>query len=135
MAQGGNGFQCHVTASLNRPFIVLFEKDCAHEAEDGGFIGKDPHHIRSPLNLSIETFDQIGGVDLCPVVFWGRWCRQGKCLPHPWSRTARLMGSDGGILIVCTPAGVTDFFANFYQPPIITVRHTAIVTGTTNKQL
>ena len=69
MAQRGNGFQCHVAASLNRPFVVLFQKDRAHEAEDGGFIGKDPHDIRSPLDLSIETFDRIGGVDLRPVVF------------------------------------------------------------------
>ena len=69
MAQRGNGFQCHVAASLNRPFVVLFQKDRAHEAEDGGFIGKDPHDIRSPLDLYIETFDRIGGVDLRPVVF------------------------------------------------------------------
>ena len=69
MAQRGNGFQCHVAASLNRPFVVLFQKDRAHEAEDGGFIGKDPHDIRAPLDLSIETFDRIGGVDLRPVVF------------------------------------------------------------------
>ena len=69
MAQRGNGFQCHVASSLNRPFVVLFQKDRAHEAEDGGFIGKDPHDIRSPLDLSIETFDRIGGVDLRPVVF------------------------------------------------------------------
>jgi hypothetical protein len=69
MAQRGNGFQCHVAASLNRPFVVLFQKDRAHEAEDGAFIGKDPHDIRSPLDLSIETFDRIGGVDLRPVVF------------------------------------------------------------------
>ena len=69
MAQRGDGFQCHVAASLNRPFVVLFQKDRAHEAEDGAFIGKDPHDIRSPLDLSIETFDRIGGVDLRPVVF------------------------------------------------------------------
>ena len=69
MAQRRNGFQCHVAASLNRPFVILFQKDRAHEAEDGGFIGKDPHDIGSPLDLSIETFDRIGGVDLRPVVF------------------------------------------------------------------
>ena len=69
MAQRGDGSQCHVAASLNRPFIVLFQKDRAHEAEDGCFIGKDPCRIRSPFDLSIETFDRIGGVDLRPVVF------------------------------------------------------------------
>ena len=69
MAQRGNGFQCHVAASLNRPFVVLFQKDRAYEAEDVGFVGQDAHHIGAPLNLAIETFDRIGGVDLRPVVF------------------------------------------------------------------
>ena len=69
MAQRGNGFQCHVAASLNRPFVVLFQKDRVHEAEDGGFIGKNSRDIRSPLDLAIEPLDRIGGVDLRPVVF------------------------------------------------------------------
>ena len=69
MAQRGDGSQCHVAASLNRPFVVLFQTDHAHEAEDSGFVRKDPHHIRSPLDLSIETFDRIGGVDLRTLAF------------------------------------------------------------------
>ena len=77
MAQRGNGFQCHVAASLNRPFVVLFQKDRVHESEDGGFIGKDSNHIGSPLDLAIETLDGIVGVDLRPVVF-----REGGVLPH-----------------------------------------------------
>ena len=69
VVQWGDGFQCHVADSLHCLFIVLFQKDRAHEAEDVGFIGKDPRYIRSPLDLFIETFDRIGGVDLRPVVF------------------------------------------------------------------
>ena len=72
MAQRGDSFQCHVAACLNCPFVVLFQKDRAHEADDGGFVRKDTDHIRSRLDLSIETFDRIGGVDLRAVVFWGR---------------------------------------------------------------
>ena len=47
----------------------MFQQDSAHDAEDGGFIGKNPLHIRSPLDLSLETFDRIGGEVLRPVVF------------------------------------------------------------------
>ena len=32
------------------------------------------------------------------------------------------MGSDGGILVVSIPAGVTNFFANFYRPTTPTPR-------------
>ena len=59
MAQRGNGFQCHVAGSLDRPFVILFQQDSAHKPDDGGFIGKDPHDIRSPLDLAIEAL--IGG--------------------------------------------------------------------------
>ena len=72
MAQRGVSFQCDVAASLNRQFVVLFQKDRAHEAEDGGFVRKDSDHVRSQLDLSIETFDRIGGVDLRAVVFCAR---------------------------------------------------------------
>ena len=69
IAQWGDGFQCHVAASLNRPFVVLFQQDSTHQPEDGGFVGEDADHIRSPLDLAIEPLDGIVGVDLGPVVF------------------------------------------------------------------
>ena len=69
MAQRRNGFQCHVAASLNRPFVVLFQKDRAYEAEDGGFIGKDAGHMDAPFDLVIGSHDGIVRLDLRPVVF------------------------------------------------------------------
>ena len=35
MAQRGDGFQCHVAASLNRLFVELFQKDliALHDAQ------------------------------------------------------------------------------------------------------
>ena len=69
MAQRGNGFQCDVAASLNRPFVVRFQQDSAQQPEDGGFVGEDAHHIGAPLDLSIEPLDGIVGLDLGPVVF------------------------------------------------------------------
>ena len=59
IAQWGDGFQRHVAGPLDRPFVVQFQKGRAQEAEDGCFIGKDSHHIRSPLDLAIEAL--IGG--------------------------------------------------------------------------
>ena len=69
MAQRGDDFHCHVAGSLYRPFVVLLQQDSAREAEDGGFVGEDAHHIGAPLDFSIEPLDGIVGVDLGPVVF------------------------------------------------------------------
>lgn len=30
IAQAGHGFQCHVAAALDRPFVVLFQQDGPH---------------------------------------------------------------------------------------------------------
>ena len=68
-AQWGDGFQRHVAGSLHRPFVVLFQQDSAHQAEDGGFVGEDSHDIRSPLDLAIEPLDGIVRIDLRPGVF------------------------------------------------------------------
>ena len=69
MAQRGNGFQCHVAASLNRAFVVLFQKDRAHVAEDGCFVGEDRDGIGALLDLAIEALDWIIRVDRRQVVF------------------------------------------------------------------
>ena len=54
---------------MHRPFVVLFQQDSAHEAEDGGFVGEDPDDIGAPLDLAIEALDGIVRIDLRPVVF------------------------------------------------------------------
>ena len=37
IAQGADGFQCHVAAALDGPLIVLFEQDRRDQSDDGGF--------------------------------------------------------------------------------------------------
>src|SRR5271167_4795994 len=44
-AQRRDGFQRHVAGALHRPFVVLFEKDRAGEADDGRLIREDANHI------------------------------------------------------------------------------------------
>jgi hypothetical protein len=40
IADGRDGFQRHVTSSLDRPFVVLFEQDGADETLDSGLVGE-----------------------------------------------------------------------------------------------
>src|SRR6516165_5468726 len=40
IAQWCDGFQSHVAAALDRPFVVLFEQDRADETNDGIFVGE-----------------------------------------------------------------------------------------------
>ena len=49
---------------MHRPFVILFQQDSAHEAEDGGFVGEVSDHIGARLDLAIETLDGIVGLDL-----------------------------------------------------------------------
>ena len=44
----GDGFQRHVTDTLDGPFIVLFEQDRADKADDGVFVGEDSRLNRLP---------------------------------------------------------------------------------------
>ena len=66
LADGGNSFQRHVTA-CDRPFIVLLQHQCADEAADGWFVGENTDDIRAALDLLVQPFQRIGGVDLPPV--------------------------------------------------------------------
>jgi hypothetical protein len=54
----------HVAAALDRPFVVLFEQDRADETNDGIFVGEYANHLGAPLDLAIDTFERIGGVEL-----------------------------------------------------------------------
>jgi hypothetical protein len=44
-------------ATLNCPFVILFEQPRADEARDRLFIGEDANNIGTTLGLAIETFD------------------------------------------------------------------------------
>jgi hypothetical protein len=48
-------FQGHVSAALNRPFVILFEQQGADEALDGVFVGEDAHDVGAPLDFAIES--------------------------------------------------------------------------------
>ena len=69
IAQRRDCFQAHVAAPLNRPFIVLFEQQRANEARDRVLVGEDADHIGAPLDLTVEPFDRIDGMDFRPVIF------------------------------------------------------------------
>ena len=45
----GDRFQAHVTATLNCPFIILFERQRADEAPDRIFVGEDEEFISSEM--------------------------------------------------------------------------------------
>ena len=46
-----------------RGAIVLQER--ADEAQDGAFVGKDPHHFGAPLDLAVKAFERI----VWPMIF------------------------------------------------------------------
>jgi hypothetical protein len=56
-AQRRDGFQRHVAGALHRPFVVLFEKDRAEDA----------NHIGAPFDFAVEAFDGICGVQFGPM--------------------------------------------------------------------
>jgi hypothetical protein len=61
MAQRSDGFQAHVACSLHGPFIILFEQQRTHQADDGGFVGEDADDLAAPLDLAIEPFKRKRG--------------------------------------------------------------------------
>ncbi len=71
IADVADGFQAHV-APRDGPLVVLFEHQGADQACDGGFVGEDADRVGAPLDLLVEPFQRIGGMDLEPVRLWER---------------------------------------------------------------
>jgi hypothetical protein len=46
----------------------LFEQDRADEADDGVLVGKNADDIGAPLDLAIDAFERVGGVQLDAVL-------------------------------------------------------------------
>ena len=67
IAQGRDCFQCHVSGALRCPFIILFQEQRADEPHDGLVVGEDANDIGAALDLAIEAFEWVGGVDFGPV--------------------------------------------------------------------
>jgi len=66
LADGGDGFQRHVTTS-DRPFVVLLQHQRSDKTSDGGLIRKDTYDIGAALDLFVEALKRIGRMDL-PLV-------------------------------------------------------------------
>jgi len=66
LAQGGDAFQGHAAAALDPP-LVLLEQQGADEAPDCCLVEEDADHLGAPLDLDVEAFKRIGGMDLGPV--------------------------------------------------------------------
>ena len=64
IAHVSDSFQGHVSAALNRPFIVLFEQQRADETGYGLLVGKDADDIGASLDLAVEAFDRVCTVEL-----------------------------------------------------------------------
>src|ERR1700677_3192177 len=64
IAHVSDSFQGHVSAALNRPFVVLFEQKGADETAYGLLVGEDANHISASLDLAVEAFDRICAVKL-----------------------------------------------------------------------
>jgi hypothetical protein len=94
LAQRSDGFQGHLAGALHRPFNVLLEQDGADQAGDGVRVGEDADDIGAVLDLAIEAFQRIGGVDLWSVVPRFREGRPlGKLMK---ARTSARPGPSGG---------------------------------------
>jgi len=62
VADWRDGFQRY--GALHRPFVILFEQDCADETDNGVLVREDADHLGPPLDLAVETLDRVGGVEL-----------------------------------------------------------------------
>ncbi len=60
IAQGSDGFQRHVTSSLDRPFVILLEQDRPNEPDYRVLVGEDADDVGAPLDLAVEAAEAIG---------------------------------------------------------------------------
>jgi len=67
VANGGDGFQCHV-APRDRPLIILLQHQGAEQARHRGLVWKDPDHVGPAPDLLVQPFKWVGAVDLRPVL-------------------------------------------------------------------
>jgi hypothetical protein len=68
LAERRDGFQGHVSGTLDRPFVVLLEQQGADEADEGGLVGEDADDFAVPLDFAVEAFERVCAVDLDPVL-------------------------------------------------------------------
>jgi len=93
MAYLSQSFQRHVS-SADGPLIILFTENSADKANNGRLVGKDADHVGAALDLLVDAFQGIGGVDLAPVFLWegheGKHIRLG--LVHEFGQFREALG-------------------------------------------
>ena len=67
VANGGDGFQCHV-APRDRPLIILLQHQGSDQSCDCGLVWKDADNVGPALNLLVEAFKWVCAVDLDPML-------------------------------------------------------------------
>ena len=58
-------------AAVNLPLIGDLHQDRPNQPDHRGFVGKDTHHLGSPLDLFVEALQRIGRIDPRPML-WGK---------------------------------------------------------------
>jgi hypothetical protein len=54
-----DGFQRHLTGTLNSPFVVLPKDYRADEADDGAVVREDADDLLAALDLAVEAFAEF----------------------------------------------------------------------------
>src|SRR6266536_2562689 len=57
------------STALNSPFVILLKQQGPDEAGDGAFIGEDADNIGAALDLAVEAFERVDGVDFWAMIF------------------------------------------------------------------
>ena len=68
IADGSYAFQRDVSGALDGPFIILLKQDGADEPDQRSLIREDADDLGSALDLAIEPFERIGGVEFQAVL-------------------------------------------------------------------
>jgi hypothetical protein len=68
IAQARDGFQGPVAATLDGPFVVPFEQNCADEANNGVLVGEDADNLGAALDLAVNALERVSAVQLDAVL-------------------------------------------------------------------
>lgn len=72
VAYWGDGFKCHVSGTLDGPFIRLFHEDGSDETGDRGLVWKDADDLGAAFDFTIQAFDWVGCSASITMLVWER---------------------------------------------------------------
>ena len=78
---GRHAFGGEHAAALQLPVLVLLQQHCPHQPGDGGVIRKDAHEPGTAFDFFIDPLQQVGALDLAPVVLGE--VAEGQHVPGP----------------------------------------------------